>query len=391
MRRLRISGLVGFAKRVRQEVAGPVSPARLAELRGEVEDTIRAIEQIFEDKGVRVENLPLPSRKAYQFLKGLDLDSVVVSEESASASSFPPDSVSFHGLQGHFDGLLNQLARADGREQWEEVYETIRSDSESVENEVVAQNLRPEQLKRQARQVRGWLAYFAQRENFEAYCAAVRRAEPAFRAASTWPAGKAVVVLIHFRPMHGMYHIRGYPDAILVHLPTPLICFDEGLLRSVAQVAFKKGGDRRLVHDATGSEPYQRIASALELLGGVVAQSRGMHYDLDVSFDRVNAAYFNKTMSRPHLVWSRTFAARKFGHYDYARNTVMANMVLDRKGVPEFTVDFIVYHELLHKRLGIIWQSNRVAAHTPEFREKEREFKQYDQAKAVLRKLAAER
>jgi len=65
--------------------------------------------------------------------------------------------------------------------------------------------------------------------------------------------------------------------------------------------------------------------------------------------------------------------------------------VLDRKTVPEFTVDFIVYHELLHKQLGITWQSNRMAAHTPEFREKEREFKQYDQAKAVLRKLATER
>ena len=134
-----------------------------------------------------------------------------------------------------------------------------------------------------------------------------------------------------------------------------------------------------------------RIASALELLGGGVPQTRGIHHDLAASFDRVNAAYFHGSMSRPHLVWSRTFAARKFGHYDHARDTVMVNMVLDRKTLPECTVDFIVYHELLHKQLGIIWQSNRMGVHTPEFRERERQFKQYDQAKAIIRKLASER
>ncbi|MBN1507827.1 MAG: hypothetical protein JW955_13335, partial [Sedimentisphaerales bacterium] len=391
MRRLRISGLVGFAKRVREEVAGPVSPGRLAELRGEVEDTIRAIEQIVRDKGARLENLPLPSRKAYQFVKGLDLDSLVVSEESAPAGRFPPDSVSFHGLRGHFDGLLDQLARSDGPSRLEKVYETIRSDSESIENEVTTQNLRPEQLKRQARQVRGWLAYFAQRENFEAYCAAIRRAEPVFRGASTWPAGSAVAVLVHFRPMRGMYHIRGYSDAILVHLPTPMICFDEALLRCVAEIAFKRTQDRELVHDAAGSEPYRRIASALELLGGVVTQTRGVHHDLAASFDRVNAAYFNGSLSRPHLVWSRTFATRKFGHYDHANDSIMINAALDRKTVPQFAVDFIMYHELLHRQLGIAWKGNRIAAHTEEFMGNERAFKEYDQARAVLRKLAAER
>jgi hypothetical protein len=211
--------------------------------------------------------------------------------------------------------------------------------------------------------MRGWLAYFSQRENFDEYCAAVRRAEPVFRATSIWPAGKAIAVLVHFRPMHGMYRIRGYPGTLLVHLPTPMICFDQDLLRSVAQVAFKKKGDRKVVHDATASEPYRRIDSALDLLGGVVAQTRGVHHDLAASFDRVNAEYFDGAMSPPHLVWSRTFAARKFGHYDHAHDTVMINMVLDKRTVPELAIDFIVYHELLHRQLGITWKSNRIAAH----------------------------
>jgi hypothetical protein len=178
---------------------------------------------------------------------------------------------------------------------------------------------------------------------------------------------------------------------MLVHLPTPMISFDKALLRSVALIAFKKGGDRKLVHDAAAGEPYQKIASALELLGGAVTLARGMHHDLAVSFDRVNAEYFDGRMSRPHLVWSRTFAVRKFGHYDHAHDTVMVNMVLDRETVPALAVDFIVYHELLHKQMGVTWKSNRIAAHTPEFKEREQQFKQYEQAKVVLRKLASER
>jgi hypothetical protein len=390
VRRLRISGLVKLAERVRQELAGPVSAERLAELRRQIDETVLGIEKVARDRGVRVESVPSPSRKAYLFLKGLDFSSITTRDASV-ASHIAPESVSFRGLQSYFDDLLNRIARMNDHSQWEGFHGEIVSSSENIENDIKVNGIQPEQIKRPAREMRAWLAYFSQRENFEEYCAAVHRAEPVFREACPWPAAKSVAVLVHFRPLRGMYRIRAYSDAILVYLPTPMICLDEHLLRSVAEVAFKRGGDRRLVHDATGSEPYQRIASALELLGGVVAQTRGMRHDLASSFDRVNGAYFNGSMSRPRLVWSRTFAARKFGHYDHAHDTVMVNMVLDRSTVPESAVDFIVYHELLHKRLGIVWQSNRMAAHTPEFRAKERQFRQYDEAKAVLRKLASER
>ncbi len=401
MKRLRISGLVGLAKRVRQELAGPVSSARLAQIRWDVQDAIQAIEQLLRDKAVRAQDLPAPSRKAFQFLRSLNLNTVVT-DESASASRFPVESVSFHGLQRHFDGLLNQLARAaqpgarapQGKAPpgtLKEVYETIRSDSENIEQEIRAQHIRPEQLKKPAREMRGWFAYFSQRAHFEEYCAAVRRAAPVFHAASPWAKKESFEMLVHFRPLRGMYHIVGHSEGALVQIPTPALCFDQDVLRSLARTAFKKGGDRKAVHDAAGSECYRRIVTALEQLGGVVAQARGVHHDLEASFERVNATYFNGAMSRPHLVWSRTFATRKFGHYDHAHDTIMVNMVLDRPTVPEFAVDLIVYHELLHKQLGVTWKNNRIAAHTPELAARERQFKHYDQAKAVLRKLASER
>ncbi len=396
-----------------------MSAERLGQLRSEIDDCVGAIEQLATDKGTRVQNLPLPSRKAYQFLKGLDL-STVATDESLSGSSFPPDSVAFRGLQRHFDNLLDRLAHAvqattdvaqppsagdddpppgagvlqgQGHSpQLDEVYETIVSDSASIEEEIRAHNIRPEQLKESAREMRGWMAYFSQRDHFERYCAAVRRAEPAFRVVSIWSAKTSYDIVVHFQPMHGMYHICGYSKWALVELPTPAICFNEGLFQSVARIAFKKkGGDRKAVNDAAGSDAYRKIASAMESLGGVVERTRGVHHDLAASFDRVNAEYFSGTMSRPHLVWSRSFAVRKYGHYEHAHDTIMVNAVLDRKTVPEFVIDLIVYHELLHKQLGITWKNNRIAAHTPELKEKERRFKYHEQAWAVLRKLRSER
>ncbi|MCL5279557.1 MAG: hypothetical protein M1376_06590, partial [Planctomycetes bacterium] len=150
-------------------------------------------------------------------------------------------------------------------------------------------------------------------------------------------------------------------------------------------------GDRKAVHDAAVGEAHRRIDAAIELLGGIVDQMRGLHHDLAESFDRVNAAYFGARLSRPRLVWSHSFATRKYGHFDHAHDTVVINAALDRATVPEYVVDFVVYHELLHRELGITWKRNRIAAHTPELAAKERQFREYDQAKAVLRKLASER
>jgi hypothetical protein len=418
MKRLRITGLVGLAKRVRQELAGPVSPKRLAQLREEVAQTIASIERILREERVRVQSLPAPSRKAFAFLKGLDWDTVAT-EESLFTGHRPPESVAFRGLPRYFRNLLDRLARVapscpdiappssaenhsltpkagvlPGRacdRELQEVYETIASDSVNIEKEIRSKNIRPEQLKRQARELRGWFAYFARRENFDRYCAAVRRAEPVFRATCPWPTRQAITVLVHFQPMQGLYRVRGSRETILVDLPTPMICFDQNTLRAVARIAFKKGGDRKAVHDAAAGEAHRRIDAALELLGGVVDQTRGLHHDLAESFDRVNAEYFGRSMSRPRLVWSRSFATRKYGHYDHARDTVMINAALDRATVPEYAVDLVVYHELLHRQLGITWKHNRIAAHTPELAAKERQFKQYDQAKSVLRKLASER
>ena len=117
------------------------------------------------------------------------------------------------------------------------------------------------------------------------------------------------------------------------------------------------------------------------------ANRGGRHHDLAASFDRVNRAYFAGGMPRPRLTWNRTITHRKLGHYNLHSDEVVLSMTLDDPRVPAYVVDFVMYHELLHKLLGVLAVNGRQRAHTPEFRRAERRFKGYRKAEAFLRRL----
>ena len=103
---------------------------------------------------------------------------------------------------------------------------------------------------------------------------------------------------------------------------------------------------------------------------------------------RVNAAYFGVALARPRLVWNRALTGRKFGHYRRSTDTVMLSVSLDAADVPAWVVDFVMYHELLHKKHGIALVNGRRFEHTAAFRAEERRFAECDQADRFLKDLA---
>jgi len=94
-------------------------------------------------------------------------------------------------------------------------------------------------------------------------------------------------------------------------------------------------------------------------------------------------------MPRPHLTWSRVFTGRKFGHYDSIRDTVMISSTLDQRTVEPFVVDFVLYHELLHKAMGARTVNGRRYVHTRDFYAAERRFPRHEEAEKILKRLAA--
>ncbi len=286
--------------------------------------------------------------------------------------------------------VLQDLASSTSPGERSELFDSIRSTAQDIERNLQERGIRLRDLTRQSRAIRGWLAFFADRGNFDAYVAAVEKARPFFDAALGRSHRFLPPAAVEFHTLRGLYRLRGYRDGTRVILPTPMIVFSRELFEELAEASVSTGSMQQVMAATTG-EAYQSIQAELEALSGVEAHAAGVHRDLATSFDRVNARYFGGDLDRPRLTWSRSFTGRKFGHYDSIRDAVMITCSLDRAQVPEQALDFVVYHELLHKKLGESWRNGRATAHTPEFRRQERLFDGFAQAEAVLKKVAMDR
>jgi len=67
---------------------------------------------------------------------------------------------------------------------------------------------------------------------------------------------------------------------------------------------------------------------------------------------------------------------------------VMISQTLDNQRVPEFVVDYVMYHELLHKNLGIRKVNSRRLSHTKIFRDEEQKFMKFDKAIKYLNRIS---
>ena len=385
-----VRGLVGLANLVRDQLARPVSPDALDRLRELVTRRLEDLDLFMQDRDLTPRTMSAPSRRAYEFLKGVDFDAVETAGDAPDGGPLR-GTIRITGLRGVLRRFLDRLARAETPEQRGRLHEEIRAKAEKLQEMTDAQDLRPGHLKPESRAAIGWLRYFSRRENVDAYAAAVARARPELERQAARSARYRVPVVVHFRPMKGVYRLRALPEGTRISLPTPMIRFGREAFAELALLAFARGATDQAVSERMLAPPYQDALAEMEGAAGEAESPAGVYHDLAAAFDRVNAAHFGSALPRPRLAWSRSFSMRKFGHYDVAHDTVMVSSALDAGDVPAFVVDFIVYHELLHKKLGVAWRNGRRAAHTGEFRRRECRFAQWRRAEDVLKKLARRR
>jgi SprT-like family len=137
------------------------------------------------------------------------------------------------------------------------------------------------------------------------------------------------------------------------------------------------------------SEEFSEVLLAIDLMvEPIILIAKGCAYDLEEIFERVNRQYFKGKIAKPQLAWSKILTRRKFGHYEPARDRIVISLTLDNDQVPACTVEFVMYHEMLHILHGETWLNGRRMVHTPAFRQDERQFKDYRFAEAELAQLA---
>ncbi|MEM2131523.1 MAG: hypothetical protein QXR96_03295, partial [Candidatus Woesearchaeota archaeon] len=92
---------------------------------------------------------------------------------------------------------------------------------------------------------------------------------------------------------------------------------------------------------------------------------------LEQSFNRVNQEYFNGILEKPNLEFSgKNF--QTLGTYEHTTDTIRISEILKK----DLTLlDYVMYHEMLHKKLKYKKSAQRTIHHSKEFKELEKKFK----------------
>lgn len=109
---------------------------------------------------------------------------------------------------------------------------------------------------------------------------------------------------------------------------------------------------------------------------------------LEESFNRINEKYFFGMIERPNLIWGN-FSVRKLGHYEYGSDTISISTIFKNSDLD--ILDYVMYHEMLHKKHKFHNKNGRNHHHTKEFKEKEKQFENShlmeDKISRFIRKL----
>lgn len=116
--------------------------------------------------------------------------------------------------------------------------------------------------------------------------------------------------------------------------------------------------------------------------------AQGQHFDLTKLFADLNARYFEGRLEQPHISWSRRAWRRQFGCYDPGPNHILLNRRMDRAGVPQIVVEYVLFHEMLHVKHPTRRSGCSLVSHSREFREEEKRFADFARARRFLDRLA---
>lgn len=206
---------------------------------------------------------------------------------------------------------------------------------------------------------------------------------------------------VRFYPYAGLRHtIRLRSGQVYVRLSD--ICKDTPpeAMRALAFVLVARLLGKRVppVHDRT----YREYSLTPELLRSsdiarrhrghkMISSARGSIYNLEKMFAKLNRKYFDSLLEKPTLTWSQRKTKSILGHHDRVYDTITISKSLDSAQVPEWFVEYILYHEMLHIKHAARMINGRRYYHTTAFRLDERRFTRYDDAQGWLEQIARQR
>ncbi|HMV46340.1 MAG TPA: hypothetical protein PKD31_01125, partial [Blastocatellia bacterium] len=388
---VKIKGLVRAFNRVRAQLQSGLPPGEVEAFKQHVRSLVRDVEAICREHRITPNHLPGPSRLAYQFLKTLDLDNLPISQTAAPVADKPAFKIKNvvkigeHLAARIWQNIGELLASSAVRAQ---LLRDVEGHAAAIERVCGQHGQTPAVLEAPSRQTYCWLKFLCTAENLTAHLVAL---DCARKIIGEQPLRPGQVINVHLICQNAIWRRNEYRDAVVLKVNQGFLNADPRVWRAIIHAALlrRDADNDQAVREFTLTDEFSETLFELESFAAVTTSSaRGHVHDLDESFARVNAAYFDGRIAKPFLIWNRTLTASKFGHYQPSRDTIMLSVSLDDAKMPAYVVDFVMYHELLHKKHGTMIVNGRRLSHSPAFREDERQFAQYAEAERRLKELA---
>lgn len=171
------------------------------------------------------------------------------------------------------------------------------------------------------------------------------------------------------RLSHFNANIRLHRNIIRVHLNLQWKDIDDeikiGLIQSLLLKLFK---DRK---QTKNMELYNNFVRNIPL----IIPKTELNPVLEASFERINSTFFNDALEKPNLIWGQP-SFRKLASYNFNNDTITVSTLF--KDVKTPIIDFLMYHELLHKNHQFKSKNGRNSYHSRAFREDEQRYPNHE-------------
>ncbi len=391
---IQVRGIVKAAQSAQNSLKSGILPQDVDSFKEFITGLVETIERLCADAQINPSQLPTRSRSAYYFLKHIDLDNLPLGESHAVPQL--EQKIRLKNIKTQQHAILQRISHLASSSTLnaatiQDVVKTIKQTVTAIEKICEKQQTTPANLTSSSRQIYAWLKFLTDERHLQLHLQATHCTRQIALEICSTHCQKFENVVVELTNLRGLYKSRRQGNTASVIISEGFINANSEVLEALVTAALlgKSQHTTRLLKDFASSEEYSDILLELDLIAEAIAEnSKGKCYDLDELFEKVNREYFGSSLAKPRLIWSQINTYRKFGHYEPARNRVMISLTLDDAGIPDFVIEFVLYHELLHKYHGATWVNGRRMVHTPQFRRDEQQFKLYKEASGWLRKLA---
>ncbi|MEH1853429.1 MAG: M48 family peptidase [Nostoc sp.] len=270
--------------------------------------------------------------------------------------------------------------------------QTLINTATTIETICSNQQATPANLTPSSRKIYSWIKFLTDEQYLQLHLKATVCMLESAKELLNIHRQNSLQLMIEITNLAGLYQGKRSASAANIMINEGFINAPKAVLQALVESALvgKSQDNTQLIRSFASTGEYTNILLELDLIAEVVAENpQGKFYNLNELFDKVNREYFAASLAKPRLAWSRINTYRKFGHYESARDRVVMSLTLDDPKVPGFVVEFVLYHELLHKYHGIKWVQGKRMVHTKEFRVSESQFKSYKEASRWLEKLVS--